>query len=157
MAAETEIEVSVVSEEDADSRQSPEPVNGKRRRKLDRGSPSPPPGNATSLGLDLVGPKGSLRPACNAGYTSFSISSILGRSESPAAGCSPLQRTPSNGARPASPNGGSTGPRGPTAGASAHSPLLAHGGFVGADAASADAARQLIGHSASADLAMLSR
>ncbi|XP_026674994.1 homeobox protein Hmx isoform X2 [Ceratina calcarata] len=82
MSGETEIEVSVVSEEDLElegSRSSSTPAelllqekNGKSGCGLN---------NHHSFSFDVGKP--ALRPACNPQYTSFSISSILGRPESP--------------------------------------------------------------------------
>lgn len=84
MSGETEIEVSVVSEEDLDlenSRSSSTPAdlllqdkNGKSNCGLGN--------HHHSFSFDVAG-KVALRPACNPQYTSFSISSILGRPESP--------------------------------------------------------------------------
>lgn len=83
MSGETEIEVSVVSEEDLElegSRSSSTPAelllqekNGKSGCGLNN--------HHHSFSFDVGKP--ALRPACNPQYTSFSISSILGRSESP--------------------------------------------------------------------------
>ncbi|XP_046752867.1 homeobox protein Hmx-like [Diprion similis] len=79
MSGETEIEVSVVSEEDLElegSRSSSAPaellIQDKNNRSL-------------SNSCTINGGKAPLRPACTPQYTSFSISSILGRSESPIA------------------------------------------------------------------------
>lgn len=78
MSGETEIEVSVVSEEDLDldqgSRSSSAPAELLLQDK-----------NNCSLSnsCTINGGKAPLRPACTPQYTSFSISSILGRSESP--------------------------------------------------------------------------
>lgn len=83
MSGETEIEVSVVSEEDLElegSRSSSTPAelllqekNGKSSCGLSN--------HHHSFSFDVGKP--ALRPACNPQYTSFSISSILGRPESP--------------------------------------------------------------------------
>lgn len=83
MSGETEIEVSVVSEEDLElegSRSSSTPAelllqekNGKSGCGLSN--------HHHPFSFDVGKP--ALRPACNPQYTSFSISSILGRPESP--------------------------------------------------------------------------
>ncbi|KMQ97948.1 homeobox protein hmx [Lasius niger] len=93
MSGETEIEVSVVSEEDLElegSRSSSTPAelllqekNGKSGCGLNN--------HHHSFSFDSVS-KPALRPACNPQYTSFSISSILGRPESP-----PVDSTTSTG------------------------------------------------------------
>lgn len=93
MSGETEIEVSVVSEEDLElegSRSSSTPAelllqekNGKSGCGLSN--------HHHSFSFDTVS-KPALRPACNPQYTSFSISSILGRPESP-----PVDSTTSTG------------------------------------------------------------
>ncbi|KAH0557679.1 hypothetical protein KQX54_010207 [Cotesia glomerata] len=83
MSAETEIEVSVVSEEDLEASRgsSSSPHHSEMllqdKQRLGCNIPSHP------FSFDVG--KAALRPACNAHYTSFSISSILGRSESPTA------------------------------------------------------------------------
>ncbi|XP_074100176.1 H6 family homeobox [Cotesia typhae] len=83
MSAETEIEVSVVSEEDLeasrDSSSSPHHSEMLLQDKQRLGCNIPSHPFSFNVG------KAALRPACNAHYTSFSISSILGRSESPTA------------------------------------------------------------------------
>ncbi|XP_034949903.1 homeobox protein Hmx [Chelonus insularis] len=80
MSAETEIEVSVVSEEDLEaSRSSSTPAEMLLQEKSKHGC------GLGSHPFSFDGSKAALRPACNAQYTSFSISSILGRSESPSA------------------------------------------------------------------------
>lgn len=93
MSGETEIEVSVVSEEDLElegSRSSSTPAelllqekNGKSGCGLSN--------HHHPFSFDAVS-KPALRPACNPQYTSFSISSILGRPESP-----PVDSTTSTG------------------------------------------------------------
>ncbi|KAG5345785.1 HMX3 protein, partial [Acromyrmex heyeri] len=93
MSGETEIEVSVVSEEDLElegSRSSSTPAelllqekNGKSGCGLSN--------HHHSFSFDTVS-KPALRPACNPQYTSFSISNILGRPESP-----PVDSTTSTG------------------------------------------------------------
>ncbi|KYN12875.1 hypothetical protein ALC57_14940, partial [Trachymyrmex cornetzi] len=93
MSGETEIEVSVVSEEDLElegSRSSSTPAelllqekNGKSGCGLNN--------HHHSFSFDPVS-KPALRPACNPQYTSFSISNILGRPESP-----PVDSTTSTG------------------------------------------------------------
>lgn len=77
MSGETEIEVSVVSEEDLE-------LEGSRssmiQGELEKGAKnSCGIGNTFSYDVN----KSSLRPVCNPQYTSFSISNILGRPESP--------------------------------------------------------------------------
>ncbi|XP_053598424.1 homeobox protein Hmx [Microplitis demolitor] len=83
MSAETEIEVSVVSEEDLEasrgSSSSPKHSEMLLQDKQRHGCNIPSHPFSFDVG------KAALRPACNAHYTSFSISSILGRSESPSA------------------------------------------------------------------------
>ena len=74
MSGETEIEVSVVSEEDFElenSRDTP-PSEMLLHHQEKTGK---------SFSFDMS--KATLRPVCNPQYTSFSISSILGRPESP--------------------------------------------------------------------------
>ena len=82
MSGETEIEVSVVSEEDVDlegSRSSSSPTDMLLQEKSGKGGCGL--GNSFSFDVGKV----ALRPACNAQYTSFSIESILGHPESPTA------------------------------------------------------------------------
>ncbi|XP_076631256.1 H6 family homeobox isoform X2 [Colletes latitarsis] len=82
MSGETEIEVSVVSEEDLElegSRSSSTPAELLLQEK--NGKPGCGLNNHHSFSFDVGKP--ALRPACNPQYTSFSISSILGRPESP--------------------------------------------------------------------------
>lgn len=82
MSGETEIEVSVVSEEDLElegSRSSSTPAELLLQEK--NGKSSCGLNNHHSFSFDVGKP--ALRPACNPQYTSFSISSILGRPESP--------------------------------------------------------------------------
>lgn len=164
MSGETEIEVSVVSEEDLDletSRGSPtsgelllqDGKNGKSGGCLASTNP---------FGFEMG--KATLRPACNAQYTSFSISSILGRAESPPSDSAsagraspPRSGSPNSSARILSPTTlrlGAAGARTTTAGdgvgGMAASPLTA--GF-----GTGDANNPLMSHQASADLTMLSR
>lgn len=83
MSGETEIEVSVVSEEDLElegSRSSSTPAELLLREEKN-GKPGCGLNNHHSFSFDVGKP--ALRPACNPQYTSFSISSILGRPESP--------------------------------------------------------------------------
>lgn len=81
MSAETEIEVSVVSEEDLEnSTSTPTPAEMLVQEKNGKSN--------CSLGshpFSFETAKAASRPACNPHYTSFSISSILGRAESPSA------------------------------------------------------------------------
>ncbi|XP_053976726.1 homeobox protein Hmx-like isoform X2 [Hylaeus anthracinus] len=82
MSGETEIEVSVVSEEDLElegSRSSSTPAELLLQEK--NGKPGCGLNNHHSFSFDVGKP--ALRPPCNPQYTSFSISSILGRPESP--------------------------------------------------------------------------
>lgn len=82
MSGETEIEVSVVSEEDLElegSRSSSTPADMLLQEK--NGKSGCGLNNHHSFSFDVGKP--ALRPACNPQYTSFSISSILGRPESP--------------------------------------------------------------------------
>ncbi|XP_015585279.1 uncharacterized protein LOC107263011 [Cephus cinctus] len=82
MSGETEIEVSVVSEEDLEldgSRSCSTPAELLLQEKNGKGGCAL--GNSFSFEVGKV----ALRPACNPQYTSFSISSILGRPESPPA------------------------------------------------------------------------
>ena len=186
MSGETEIEVSVVSEEDLEldgSRSSSTPAEMLLQEKNGKGGC----GLGNPFSFDVS--KATLRPACNPQYTSFSISSILGRTESPpvdstsvsgerqsdADRSSPLHpiNSQSNqrliscaspGSRILSPSslklpGGqrhgnhSTEARNNSVGigcaVSTTSPLSTY--------SSSDANNTLIGHQASADLAMLSR
>ena len=83
MSGETEIEVSVVSEEDLElegSRSSSTPAELLLREEKN-GKSGCGLNNHHSFSFDVGKP--ALRPACNPQYTSFSISSILGRPESP--------------------------------------------------------------------------
>ncbi|KAF7413482.1 hypothetical protein HZH68_001971 [Vespula germanica] len=85
MSGETEIEVSVVSEEDLElegSRSSSTPADLLIQEKNGKGSCGLALGNHHRPFSFDVG-KPALRPACNPQYTSFSIQSILGRSVSP--------------------------------------------------------------------------
>ena len=173
MSGETEIEVSVVSEEDLDLETS-------------RGSPTTPgdmllqdgkngkSGCLTStnpFGFDVVGGKATLRPVCNPQYTSFSISSILGRTESPpsdsasAGRASPLANnrhgcgSPRNSSTKttAAATASDGGPGVTTSGSSNATSPMTVASFANSEAAAAAAAGGLIGHQASADLTMLSR
>lgn len=79
MSAETEIEISVISEEDLETSRSTstpgEMLLHEKTGKNNRGLSSHP------FSFDTNKP--ASRPSCNPHYTSFSISSILGRSKSP--------------------------------------------------------------------------
>lgn len=162
--------MSVVSEEDLDletSRSSPTPgdmllQDGKNGKSSCLSSTNP-------FGFDVSKAAG-LRPACNPQYTSFSISSILGRTESPpsdsasAGRASPVNANhqhhhhnnnrESQGRRSPSPRLRTTETSGvagiTTSSSSATSPLAA-------SFAATEANNSLISHQASADLSMLSR
>ncbi|XP_023289767.1 homeobox protein B-H1 [Orussus abietinus] len=176
MSGETEIEVSVVSEEDLDleaSRSSSAPAD----MLLQERPPKPGCALNDSFAFDVAGMAGKavLRPACNPHYTSFSISSILGRPESPPAADAPsgTREERRNERRDSSP-GSPPAPGLRLAAAPAHrlnaqaaqpaqaADLRAAGhGLTATRAASppafhGDAASPLVGP-ASADLAMLSR
>ncbi|XP_076241016.1 H6 family homeobox [Calliopsis andreniformis] len=193
MSGETEIEVSVVSEEDLElegSRSSSTPAelllqekNGKAGCGLN---------NHHSFGFDVGKPP--LRPACNPQYTSFSISSILGRPESPPVDSTstvsgerqssdvdrnspPTQNSQRIGSSCDSPNRGLSSPTPLRFANSQRSSTIGHGiearnnatsiGIGCATSATSPAstfsppsdaaANPLLGHQASADLAMLSR
>lgn len=193
MSGETEIEVSVVSEEDLElegSRSSSTPAeillqekNGKTGCGLN---------NHHSFGFDVG--KQPLRPVCNNQYTSFSISSILGRPESPPVDSTstvsgerqssdvdrsspPTQNSQRIGSSCDSPNRGLSSPTPLRFAASQRSSVVGHGienrnnvtsiGIGCATSATSPAstfsppsdaaANPLLGHQASADLAMLSR
>lgn len=150
MSGETEIEVSVVSEEDLELEGSRGSSNAADL--LDK--------SAKNCNLFDVS-KAALRPACNPQYTSFSISSILGRPESPAG--EPGDKHDRSSPTKMPPTCVSPAPRSlsPRLGAR-HNHLLPMGhpnnatsplsGFT-----PTDANNTLIGHQASADFAMLSR
>ncbi|XP_076295851.1 H6 family homeobox isoform X1 [Lasioglossum baleicum] len=193
MSGETEIEVSVVSEEDLElegSRSSSTPAelllqdkNGKTGCGLN---------NHHSFGFDMGKPQ--LRPACNPQYTSFSISSILGRPESPPVDSTstvsgerqssdvdraspPTQNSQRIGSACDSPNRGLSSPTPLRYAANQRSTAVGHPvetrnsstsiGIGCATSATSPAstfsppndspANPLLGHQASADLAMLSR
>ena len=173
MSGETEIEVSVVSEEDLEletSRSSPAPGE-----MLLQESKSGKPGCLASTNPFGFEVSKALRPACNPQYTSFSISSILGRTESPpsdsasAGRASPLpnhhhhhqgQRCGSPGPRILSPR--LLAGRPTTTSGDAGVPLgpgitTSSAGVLGGAFAATDANNSLISHQASADLTMLSR
>ncbi|XP_058793638.1 homeobox protein HMX3-like isoform X2 [Phymastichus coffea] len=142
MSGETEIEVSVVSEEDLDLENS-------------RSSPTPDAKSTKSNSFSFEVSKATLRPACNPQYTSFSISSILGRTESPPSDSASAERA---------------SPPPPLTLGNHHSRILAakSEAAIAANnatspltaasfAAASEASNALIGHQASADLTMLSR
>lgn len=165
MSGETEIEVSVVSEEDLElegSRSSSAPAELLLQDK-----------NNCSLSnsCTINGGKAPLRPACTPQYTSFSISSILGRSESPiavaASSPAPRDQPALQGLRVSPPpqtlqQAASTSPNessqilgvprlsGLTSGGSAHTVNGNSSSFAAGEG------NPLMGH-ATADLAMLSR
>ncbi|XP_016845501.1 homeobox protein HMX3 isoform X2 [Nasonia vitripennis] len=171
MSGETEIEVSVVSEEDLEleaSRSSPTPgdmllQDGKNGKSSCLSSTNP-------FGFEVG--KAALRPACNPQYTSFSISSILGRAESP-----PSDSASAGRASPASQhqlhnknNNGSAAGNRESQGRSSASPgarlrPTEAAGLAGITTSSSSAASfaapeansSLISQQASADLSMLSR
>ncbi|XP_017799131.1 PREDICTED: homeobox protein Hmx [Habropoda laboriosa] len=173
MSGETEIEVSVVSEEDLElegSRSSSTPAelllqekNGKSGCGLN---------NHHSFSFDVGKP--ALRPACNPQYTSFSISSILGRPESPPVDSTSTvsaERQSSDVDR-GSPLQANNAQNSQRIGSSCDSPArgLNNATSIGIGCATSatspastfsppsDAATNpLLGHQASADLAMLSR
>lgn len=141
MSGETEIEVSVVSEEDLDLETS-------------RSSPTPDAKSAKSNSFSFEVSKATLRPVCNPQYTSFSISNILGRTESP-----PSDSTSAGRASPPPPSLGSSNHHSRILAAKSEPAVNAGNATspLAASFAAAEAGNALIGHQASADLTMLSR
>lgn len=184
MSAETEIEVSVVSEEDLEASRSsstPGEMLVQEKNKHGCGLGSHP------FSFDVG--KAVLRPACNVSqYTSFSISSILGRPESPSADATAavsIERQ-SDGDRSSPPAATTSQRLVPSCGSSPSERILSPTSFVGSQRSisratdarnnatttgltwptsatspsfpsTGDPANPLMGHQASANLAMLSR
>ncbi|XP_043471567.1 homeobox protein B-H1 [Leptopilina heterotoma] len=186
MSGEIEIEVSVVSEEDLElenSCSSSTPAEMLLQEK--NGKSACGLGNPFSFDVG----KATLRPVCNPQYTSFSISNILGRSESPTADSTSVsgeRQSDADRSSPLNPPNSQNNQRlitcvSPVSRILSPSPLkLASGqrlinhstetrsNSVGIGCAinttspvssysSSDANNTMIGHQASADLAMLSR